>query len=401
YISIYCSYVLNDTTNTKNYTLSLHDALPIWRKAGINIAGATSSTFTINGVTMGDAGNYDVVVTGTCGSAISALAGLTVTPGTLISAQPQSQSICIGSSVTFSVTASGAGPLTYQWRKNGGDIAGATSSSYTITGVTAGDVATYDVVITGSCASITSAGADLLISAPGSWIGVQNSDWNNAANWCGAIPTSTTDVLIPATVPNMPIISSIGHARNITIESGASVTINTGGTLNLYGNITGAGIFDPTLGTIAFRGALPQTTPAFTAANLTMNGDGGFELSGNTTVTGTLTLTKGNITLGSNDLALGEGSDGSSASHVITNGSGNVVVLALAAGDVRTIPVGINATSYTPAMLKANPGHTTDDLTVRVTEHVFENGTTGAQISEFVVDRTWLIDEALNGGSNV
>src|SRR5690606_29745852 len=204
-----------------------------------------------------------------------------------------------------------------------------------------------------------------------------------------------------ATVPNMPIISSIGHARNITIESGASVTINTGGTLNLYGNITGAGIFDPTLGTIAFRGALPQTTPAFTAANLTMNGDGGFELSGNTTVTGTLTLTKGNITLGSNDLALGEGSDGSSASHVITNGSGNVVVLALAAGDVRTIPVGINATSYTPAMLKANPGHTTDDLTVRVTEHVFENGTTGAQISEFVVDRTWLIDEALNGGSNV
>jgi len=48
-----------------------------------------------------------------------------------ISTQPQSQTITVGSSVTFSVSASGSGTLSYQWRKNGSSIGGATGSSVT------------------------------------------------------------------------------------------------------------------------------------------------------------------------------------------------------------------------------------------------------------------------------
>ena len=42
-----------------------------WRKDGVNIAGATNATYTINNITATDAGNYDVMITGTCAAAIS------------------------------------------------------------------------------------------------------------------------------------------------------------------------------------------------------------------------------------------------------------------------------------------------------------------------------------------
>jgi hypothetical protein len=372
-----------------------------WRKAGVNINGATSATYTITGVAVADGGNYDVVITGNCGSATSTIAVLNVKPATIITVPPAAQSICIGSNVTFSVTATGGGTLTYQWRKGGTPIASATSSSYTINSVTAADIANYDVIVTGDCGPVTSPVAGLTISAPGSWIGVINADWNNPANWCGAIPTSATDVLIPSTAPNMPVLSNAGFARNIVIQNGGSVTVATGGLLNLYGNITGAGLFTTVAGSIAFRGTTPQSVPAFTATNVTMNGAGGFTLGGTTVITGTLTLTNGNITLGSNNLRLAAGSQGSANAHIITNGSGAVIVSGLAASSTRTIPVGINATSYTPLILAANAGHVTDDLSVRVREHVLANGTTGSQLTRFVVDRTWLIDELVPGGSNV
>lgn len=372
-----------------------------WRKGGVNIAGANSATYTITGVAVADAGNYDVVITDNCGSVISNVAQLSVTAGTNISVQPQAQSICNGSSVTFSVVATGTGTLTYQWRKGGIDIPGATSSTYSIVGVTPADVADYDVVITGSCGTVTSSVAGLIISQPGSWTGAQNSDWNNAANWCGTIPTSTTDVLIPATAANMPVLSNVGFARNIVIENGATVTVNTGGTLNLFGNITGAGVFSPNLGTVAFRSATAQTVPAFTATNVTMDGAGGFTLSGNTSVTGTITFTQGHITLGSNNLTIGNAGNGSTASHIITNGSGSVLVPNFAASTTRVVPVGISAASYTPITITSAANHITDDLSVSVREHVLTNGTTGGQIDEFVVDRTWIINESVQGGSNV
>lgn len=372
-----------------------------WRKSGVNISGATSSTYTITGVTTSNTGIYDVVITGDCGSATSAVAGLTVNPGTTITAQPVAQSVCIGSSVTLSVDAIGTGTLSYQWRKAGVDISGATSSSYTINAVTAADIADYDVIITGGCNAVTSATAALTISSPGTWIGVQNSDWNNAGNWCGGIPTSTTDVTIPDYAPNMPVLGAAGSAKNITIDNGASLTISTGGVLNLYGNITGAGTFASATGNIAFRSATNQSVPAFTANNVTMNGAGGFTLGGNTTINGTLTLTNGHITLGNNDLTLANTSTGSAGSHIITNGSGNVIASGLTASSTRTIPVAFNATTYNPVTITANTGHVTDDIIISVKEHVLTNGVSGGQISEYVVDRTWLMNEAVAGGSNV
>jgi hypothetical protein len=132
-----------------------------WRKNGVNIPGATSSSFTISNVAAGDAADYTVVVSNSCGSVTSNVANVTVTPLTSIATQPVSASVCVGSNHTFNVLANGAG-LNYQWFLNGSAIAGGTQSS--LIASTAGN---YQVQVTGTCGSVTSQTVSLtLISGP-------------------------------------------------------------------------------------------------------------------------------------------------------------------------------------------------------------------------------------------
>jgi hypothetical protein len=130
-----------------------------WRKGGSAISGATSATYSISSTNSGDAGSFDVVVSNSAGSVTSSAAALTVTStnsAPAITAQPVAQSVAVGASVTLTVTASGSGTLSYQWRKGGVAISGATASSYTIAGVASGDAGSYDVVVTNANGSITS-----------------------------------------------------------------------------------------------------------------------------------------------------------------------------------------------------------------------------------------------------
>ena len=92
---------------------------------------------------------------------ISAEAGVapTITP------QPQSQTKTAGQSVTFSVTAAGDPAPTFQWRKNGTPIAGATAASLSLSALATVDAANYSVVITNASGSVTSAVATLTVTA--------------------------------------------------------------------------------------------------------------------------------------------------------------------------------------------------------------------------------------------
>ncbi|MDY0392739.1 MAG: immunoglobulin domain-containing protein, partial [Candidatus Bipolaricaulis sp.] len=87
------------------------------------------------------------------------------TPPT-ISTPPTAQTACVGGKVTFSVTAAGTAPLSYQWRKDGTAISGATTATYTIGSVAAGDAGSYTVVVTNAAGSITSAAAVLTVNVP-------------------------------------------------------------------------------------------------------------------------------------------------------------------------------------------------------------------------------------------
>ena len=136
-----------------------------WRKNGTIIGGATNPTYTIASVATTDAANYSVTVNGICGTPVTSGNGvLTVNTAPAITAQPiASQALCEGASASFSVTASGTA-LTYQWRKNGVNIGGATSSTYTIPSIVTADGATYTVIVSGTCAPpVTSNGSVLTV----------------------------------------------------------------------------------------------------------------------------------------------------------------------------------------------------------------------------------------------
>jgi glucose/arabinose dehydrogenase len=84
----------------------------------------------------------------------------------VIGTNPQSQTITAGQPVTFTVAASGAAPLSYQWQRNGTNISGATAASYTIDAVQASDNgAQFRCVVTNSSGSATSNAATLTVTS--------------------------------------------------------------------------------------------------------------------------------------------------------------------------------------------------------------------------------------------
>jgi glucose/arabinose dehydrogenase len=83
-----------------------------------------------------------------------------------ITTQPANQTVTAGQTATFSVTASGAAPLSFQWRKNGVNLSGATSASYTTPATTLADNgALYSVVVSNSFGSDTSDNATLTVTS--------------------------------------------------------------------------------------------------------------------------------------------------------------------------------------------------------------------------------------------
>jgi len=166
-----------------------------------------------------------------------------------INSQPTGQTVCAGAPVTFSITATGSG-LTYQWRKNtsnlsdGGSVSGATSAALTINPSGAGDVGSYDVVISGACGSpITSDPATLTVndyslsspsasfpSAGGSGsVGVitaANCSWTAASNDAWISITSGPGGIGNGAV-NYSVAGNTGGGRTGTITAaGLTHTVN-------------------------------------------------------------------------------------------------------------------------------------------------------------------------------
>jgi hypothetical protein len=81
--------------------------------------------------------------------------------------QPASVTVPLGQTATFAVTATGTGPLTYQWFKNGLPISGATSSTYTTPATVAGDSGSvFTVTVSNPAGSVTSGPATLTVQLP-------------------------------------------------------------------------------------------------------------------------------------------------------------------------------------------------------------------------------------------
>jgi hypothetical protein len=140
-----------------------------WRRDGATVPGATGATYTLSPTALADNGaQFDVVITNAYGSVVSQPATLTVNPNTqppTITQQPLDATVNEPDAATFTVSATGGAPLSYQWRRDGVDIAGATDATYVLSPTsTADDGAQFDVVVTNPYGSATSQPATLTVT---------------------------------------------------------------------------------------------------------------------------------------------------------------------------------------------------------------------------------------------
>lgn len=141
-----------------------------WRKDSVNIAGATSATLALPNIQLAQAGSYSVVVTNSAGTVTSAGATLTVMPFVqeippAITTPPVAQTIAAGGTVVFRVEATGTPAPTYQWRKDGVNIPGATGATLVLAAASPADAGDYTVVANGSGTAAISVPAKFVVNA--------------------------------------------------------------------------------------------------------------------------------------------------------------------------------------------------------------------------------------------
>jgi hypothetical protein len=116
-------------------------------------------------------GTYTIIVQASSGETACTVLYVAHAPPA-ITVQPKTQNVSSGQTATFSVSATGTLPLSYQWKKNNANISGATGASYTTPAVTpANSGEFYSVVVSNSLGSATSASAELRVWAwpPVTW----------------------------------------------------------------------------------------------------------------------------------------------------------------------------------------------------------------------------------------
>jgi len=236
---------------TASFTVVAAGTAPLsyqWQKNGVNVAGATSTSYTTPVTATSDSGStFAVVVTNTAGTVTSAAATLTVNAAMVaptITAQPTSHTVTAGQAATFTVVAAGTAPLSYQWQKNGVNVAGAASASYTTPVTTTADSgASFDVVVSNTAGTVTSAAATLTVNAAPVAPTITTQPGNQTVT---AGQTATFNVVATGTAPlnyqwqksgvNIAGATSTGYTTPVTATSDsgstfAVVVTNTAGTV--------------------------------------------------------------------------------------------------------------------------------------------------------------------------
>jgi hypothetical protein len=168
----------------------------------------------------------------------------------------------------------------------------------------------------------------IMLKAPYLWTGAVDTDWMGTGNWqTGTVPNSSSDNVVIQNVTNKPLITVSANisVKDITINTGASLTIN--GNLKIAGTLAvpATGPIITNGGTVEFNGTTAQTIPAAafssnTINSLTVNNAAGVTLAGTLGITGTLTLTTGTLTTGG-FLSLFSNASGTARIAAITGGS--------------------------------------------------------------------------------
>lgn len=148
-----------------SYTATAIGPNPItyqWQKNGVAISGQTTTALNFTNLKATNSGNYTIKVTNPFTSVTSSVATLTVLAGPpIITKVPSPVSRYADGNATFTVTALGSTPISYQWNLGGTPIAGATKSTFTVTQIQNADIGNYSVTVSNPNGSTNSPAAAL------------------------------------------------------------------------------------------------------------------------------------------------------------------------------------------------------------------------------------------------
>jgi uncharacterized repeat protein (TIGR03803 family) len=271
-----------------------------------HIFGTASRVLTLSNVALADIGTYSAVVTNALGATNSALAFLQVTSSPpFIAVQPTNQTLEPGMTATFSVSALGTLPLSFQWQANSNNLGdqanifGAMTSVLRLTNVTEANKATYTVVVSNALGAVASAGATLTVipqSAPGTRLATIHA-------FSGAADGGTPNGLAVGT-------NSVLYG---TTQFGGSRRLGTVFTVTPNGDFATLFSFDGTNGTVP-RAALVQSEDGnlygTASSGGTLEQGTVFKMTPAGDVEAIYTFT-GNVDGGSPNAALVQGNDGS------------------------------------------------------------------------------------------
>ncbi|MBU3660286.1 MAG: hypothetical protein FGM14_10470 [Flavobacteriales bacterium] len=291
-------------TATASVALSGLPSSGSWTVAGTPSGSLASSgtTGTVTGLTANQTYTFTVTNADGCTSSASGNAVVNAQPATPSAPTASAQSLCSGSDVS-NLSASGTA---IQW------YTAATGGSALSTSEALSTGTYYASQTVSGCESVTRTSVAVTVNPTGTWIGDSNDDWNDAANWCGGVPNSSSAVVsIPSGVTvNMDASPTV---LNLTIGSGATLVAN-GQTITVAsgGSFTNNGTYSVGTGAanlvFSGNGTIGGTGTTVTLNNLTINGT--LTVSTSPTVNGIVTIN----------------SDGSIATNPIIYGTSSTLV---------------------------------------------------------------------------
>lgn len=213
-----------------------------WRKDTVAIPGATSAAYSIPSVAAGNAGSYTCVIGNGCSNKVTSTpAVLTVRTGPIISANLSSPAAQHpGNALTLRINATGAAPLTFQWKRNGIDITGKTDSVLSLPKLTMADSgAVFTCLVSNGCGTgVLSNPATLKVTAPAKIsLGLDHflilltdgSAWSGGYNFSGQLANGTNaNRFVPTQV--------LTGIKDVTAHSLRSFFLKTDGTVSASGN---------------------------------------------------------------------------------------------------------------------------------------------------------------------
>ena len=187
---------------------------------------------------------------------------------------PSNQTAVVGGNAVFSTTASGTGPYTYAWSKNGTAISGQTNSSFTLNNVTTADATTYSVIVGGAMGTVTNS-ATLTVTKANATITLGNL--NQVYDGTAKAATATT------TPSGLAVNFTYNGSTTAPTSAGSYTVVGTINDANYQGTATNTLVINKAVGSIslgslnqtyngAAKPATATTIPAGLAVTFTYNG---------------------------------------------------------------------------------------------------------------------------------